>query len=161
MRIGIGYDVHRLTENRKCIIGGVEIPHTKGLLGHSDADVLVHAINDALLGAAALRDIGFHFPDTDMAYKDIDSLLLMERVVALLKTEGYTIVNVDATVMAEKPKIAPYVKEMIQKIAKVLEVDESAVNIKGTTTEKLGFVGREEGIAAEAVCLITKEKKAL
>ncbi len=158
-RVGLGYDVHVLTENRKCVLGGVEIPYEKGLLGHSDADVLVHAINDALLGAAALKDIGYHFPDWDPQYKDISSLLLMERVYALLQKEGYIVNNVDAVVIAQEPKIKQYVPQMVKNIARVLHVEENQVNIKGTTTEKLGFEGRKEGIASQAICSLLKIEK--
>lgn len=141
MRVGFGYDVHAFSENRKLILGGVEIPFEKGLLGHSDADVLVHAMNDALLGAAALRDIGYHFPDTDMKYKDIDSLILMAKVRDLLTEKGYRIENIDATVVAEEPKIKNVVPEMVKNIARTLRIQEDQVNIKGTTTEKTGISG--------------------
>lgn len=154
MRIGHGYDVHRLVEGRKLIIGGVEVPHSKGLDGHSDADVLIHAIMDALLGAAALGDIGKLFPDTDDAYLGIDSTILLHKVNDALVKKGYSICNVDATVLAQKPKLAPYIPEMKAKIAKVLALDEDQVNIKATTEERLGFTGMEQGIAAHAVCLI-------
>jgi len=154
MRIGHGYDVHRLVEDRKLILGGVEIPHTLGLLGHSDADVLLHAISDALLGAAALGDIGKHFPDTDPAYKGADSLVLLSHVVRLLKEKGYRIGNIDATVIAQKPKLAPFIPKMREKIAAVCDVTVDEVNIKATTEEKLGFTGQCEGIAAHAVALI-------
>ena len=150
-RIGTGYDVHRLVEGRKLILGGVEIPHAKGLLGHSDADVLTHAIMDALLGAAALGDIGRHFPDTDDAYKGISSITLLEKVGKLLEENFYHVGNVDVTLIAQKPKISPYIEEMRNNIAAALNLEMSRINIKGTTTEKLGFAGREEGIAAEAV----------
>ena len=154
MRVGIGYDVHRLVEGRRLILGGVEIPHTLGLLGHSDADVLVHAVMDALLGAAALGDIGQHFPDTDPAYEGADSLGLLARVGQLLQDEGYVIGNIDATVIAQKPKLAPHIAQMKENIAKTLGLDLSQVNIKATTEERLGFTGREEGISAQAVCAI-------
>lgn len=154
MRVGIGYDVHRLVEDRKLILGGVEIEHTLGLLGHSDADVLVHAIMDALLGAAALRDIGQHFPDTDPAYKGIDSMELLANVKELLLKEGYVIENIDATVIAQQPKIGPYIEQMRENIAKVLDVELSQINVKATTEERLGFTGREEGISAQAICLL-------
>ncbi len=157
MRIGHGYDVHALAEKRKLIIGGVDIPHAKGLEGHSDADVLLHAICDALLGAAALGDIGKHFPDTDGAYKGISSLVLLERVGTVLKANGYKVSNVDSTVIAQKPKLAPYIEEMRGNIASALKIDVDAVSVKATTEEHLGFSGREEGIAAHAVCLIEKE----
>ena len=158
-RIGHGYDVHKLTEGRKLILGGVEIPHTLGLLGHSDADVLVHAIMDAILGAAALGDIGKHFPDTDEKYKGADSLKLMERVRDLIKENGYEISNIDSTVIAQKPKLAPHIETMRENIAKTLNVSKDAVNVKATTTEHLGFEGRCEGISSHAVCIIEKITK--
>ena len=154
MRIGHGYDVHRLVEGRKCIIGGVEIPSDLGLLGHSDADVLLHAISDALLGAAALGDIGKHFPPSDNAFKDADSRELLRQVVALIEKSGYTVGNIDATVIAEKPKMAPYIDAMRQNIADDLKVDVSFVSVKATTEEGLGFTGEKLGIAAHAVCII-------
>ena len=154
MRIGSGYDVHRLCENRKLIIGGVEIPYEKGLLGHSDADVLVHAVMDALLGAAALGDIGRHFPDTDGEFKDISSLVLLEKVRLLLKEKGYYAVNVDATVIAQRPKMSPHIEKMRKNIADGLGIDVDCVNVKATTEEGLGFTGNGDGIAAQAVCLI-------
>lgn len=154
MRIGSGYDVHRLEENRKLIIGGVEIPHDRGLLGHSDADVLLHAVMDALLGAAALGDIGLHFPDTDETYRGADSRMLLRAVAEKLRDKGYVVGNVDATVIAQRPKLRPYIPQMIQNIAEDLEITEDQVNVKATTEEHLGFSGREEGIAASAVCLI-------
>ena len=154
MRVGTGYDVHRLVEGRKLILGGVEIPHTLGLLGHSDADVLVHAVMDALLGAAALGDIGQHFPDTDPAYEGADSLGLLAQVGQLLQDEGYVIGNIDATVIAQKPKLAPHIAQMKENIAKTLGLDLSQVNVKATTEEHLGFTGREEGISAQAVCTL-------
>lgn len=153
-RIGKGFDVHRLVEERKCIIGGVDIPNKKGLLGHSDADVLTHAIMDALLGAAALGDIGRIFPDSDEQFKDADSIKMLEQVGYMIREKGYGISNIDATVICERPKISPYVEEMIENIAKALKIDSDRINIKGTTTEKLGFTGRKEGIAAEAVCIL-------
>ena len=156
MRVGIGYDVHKLCENRKLILGGVDIPYEKGLLGHSDADVLLHAICDALLGAAALGDIGKHFPDNDMSYKNIDSMILLKRVCELILKEGYSISNIDATVVCQKPKLAPYIEQMRINISACLELDLSQVNIKATTTETLGFEGRKEGISSHAVCLIEK-----
>ncbi len=156
MRIGIGYDVHRLIEGRKLILGGVAIPFEKGLLGHSDADVLVHAINDALLGAAALGDIGTHFPDTDIKYKDISSILLLKEVKKILSEAGYKVVNIDSVICAERPKLSPYINEMRENIAAALTIDKNRVSIKATTTEKLGFEGREEGISSQAVCLIEK-----
>lgn len=156
IRVGTGYDVHRLVPDRKLILGGVEIPFEKGLLGHSDADVLTHTIMDALLGAAALGDIGRHFPDSDESYRDISSLLLLKRVKELLAERGYRIGNIDAVVIAQKPKIAPYIGQMISRVAETLEIEENRINIKGTTTEKLGFCGREEGIAAQASVLIRR-----
>lgn len=156
-RIGTGYDVHRLTEGRKLILGGVEIPFERGLLGHSDADVLLHAIMDALLGAAALGDIGRHFPDNDESYRGISSLTLLKRVGELLAENGCRIGNIDAVVIAQRPKIAPYIGEMTAHIAETLGIRENMINIKGTTTEKLGFCGREEGIAAQASVLIRKK----
>lgn len=154
MRIGHGYDVHRLCEGRRLIIGGVEIPHESGLLGHSDADVLLHAISDSLLGAAAMGDIGAMFPDTDPAFKDADSLVLLRQVVLRLNDAGFKPVNIDATIIAQKPKMRPYIDIMRENIAKTLEVDVSCVNVKATTEEKLGFTGSCEGIAAHCVCLI-------
>lgn len=154
MRIGHGYDVHRLTEQRKLIIGGVDIPYHKGLLGHSDADVLLHAVMDALLGAAALGDIGKHFPDSDPAYKGADSLELTRHVGALLKDSGYRVVNIDATVIAQAPKLAPHIEQMRLNIAQALDVSVEAVNVKATTEEHLGFTGDGSGISAHAVCLI-------
>lgn len=154
MRVGMGYDVHRLTKDRDLILGGVKIPWEKGLLGHSDADVLIHAIMDALLGAAALGDIGQHFPDTDPAYKGISSIRLLKHVAALLSEKGYGIGNIDAVIIAQKPKMAPHIPQMKENIAKALEIDMDCLNIKATTEEKLGFTGREEGIASEAVCLL-------
>lgn len=153
-RIGHGYDVHRLVSGRKLILGGVEIPTDIGLDGHSDADVLLHAICDALLGAAAMRDIGFHFPDNDASYKNISSLILLERVKELLDKENYIIGNIDATVIAQKPKLAPFITEMIQNISSALGISVNCVNIKATTEEGLGFTGTKEGIAAHAVVLI-------
>jgi 2-C-methyl-D-erythritol 2,4-cyclodiphosphate synthase len=156
MRIGTGYDVHKLVEGRDLILGGVNIPYEKGLLGHSDADVLLHAIMDAMLGAAALGDIGKHFPDTDPKYKGISSIKLLEYVNGFIADEGYTLGNCDVTIMAQKPKMLPHTSQMRENIAKALNVPVSAVNVKATTTEKLGFVGREEGIAAEAVCILNR-----
>lgn len=155
MRVGIGYDVHRLTEGRKLILGGVEIPHTLGLEGHSDADVAVHAVMDALLGAAALGDIGKHFPDTEETYRGISSLKLLEHVGKLLEQEGYVVENIDATIIAQKPKLRPYIQQMEENMAQVLKIDRSQINIKATTEEHLGFTGREEGISAQAVCALT------
>ena len=154
MRIGTGYDVHRLVEKRALILCGEEIPFEKGLLGHSDADVALHALMDALLGAAGLGDIGRHFPDTDEKYSGISSLQLLKQVMELLRAEGYSIGNADITIIAQRPKIAAYIPQMRQNIARILACDESQINIKGTTTEKLGFIGREEGIASEAVCIL-------
>ena len=154
MRIGTGYDVHRLVEGRALIMGGVDIPYEKGLLGHSDADVLVHAIMDALLGAAALGDIGRHFPDSDEAYRGISSIALLKHVKRLLDEELYFVQNIDATIIAQRPKFAPYLQTMVQNIAEALEIDEKQVNIKATTEEGLGFTGSGEGIAAQAVCLL-------
>lgn len=154
MRVGFGYDVHRLVEDRELIIGGIKIPYEKGLLGHSDADVLLHAIMDALLGAAALGDIGRHFPDTDPAYKGISSLRLLEHVRELLYQESYQIVNLDATIIAQRPKMAPYIPQMVAQVAKALQIEESQVNIKATTEEGLGFTGSGEGISAQAICAI-------
>lgn len=156
LRVGMGYDVHRLVPERELYLGGVRIEHTWGLLGHSDADVLIHAICDALLGAANLRDIGFHFPDTDSRYKGIDSKKLLSLTVALLLEKGWKIGNLDATVCAESPKLSPYIEKMKQCLAPILNVDVNDISIKATTTEKLGFTGREEGIAAYAVVLIAK-----
>lgn len=153
-RIGHGFDVHALVDGRDCIIGGVHIPHPQGLDGHSDADVLLHAICDALLGAAALGDIGKHFPPTDMRYKGIDSRQLLRHVVALLQEKGYAVGNIDATVICEAPRLGPHTQQMREHIAADCEVAPDAINVKATTTEKLGFTGRGEGIAAEAVCLI-------
>ncbi len=157
LRIGHGYDVHKLAEGRKCIIGGVEIENNGiGLLGHSDADVLLHAISDALLGAAALGDIGKHFPDTDPEYSGADSLVLLQRVAELLCNEGYKIVNIDSTVLAQAPKLAPHIEKMRNNIAKAVGIDVSLVSVKATTEEGLGFTGEKLGIAAHAVCLIEK-----
>ncbi len=157
MRIGLGYDVHALVEGRELILGGVSIPHTKGLLGHSDADVLVHAIMDALLGAAALGDIGKHFPDSDSKFKDISSLHLLSETKRILNENGFSVNNIDSTVVAQEPKIAPYIEEMRQNIARVLDIDISFVSVKATTTEHLGFEGRKEGISAySAVTVLQK-----
>ena len=156
MRIGIGYDVHRLEENRKLILGGVEIPHHLGLLGHSDADVLLHAVTDALLGALALGDIGKHFPDTDARYKDQDSRLFLRLAYALVKKEGYKLGNLDCVAMAQQPKLAPHIDLMRTYLAEDLQSDLAQISIKATTTEKLGFVGKEEGIAAQAICLLER-----
>ena len=154
LRIGHGYDVHRFAENRKLILGGVEIDCEKGLLGHSDADVLVHALMDSILGALAKGDIGKHFPDTDEKYKGADSLMLLERVCGIMRREGYELSNADCTVIAQAPKLAPHIDKMRQNIANVIGCDVSKINIKATTEEKLGFTGRLEGISAHAVCLI-------
>ena len=154
IRIGTGYDVHILTAGRKLIIGGVEIPHDKGLLGHSDADVLTHAVMDSLLGAAALGDIGRHFPDNDGKYKDIHSITLLEKVREILLQNGFKVNNIDATVVAQKPKMAPYIEQMRRNIADALKTDIKNVSIKATTTEKLGFEGEEKGISAQAVCTV-------
>lgn len=157
MRIGFGYDVHQLVEKRKLIIGGIEIPFEKGLLGHSDADVLVHAIMDSILGALALGDIGKHFPDTDNKYKDISSIFLLSEVYKLMEEGSYSIGNIDATVVAQRPKLAPYIEDMRKKVAEILHTSIDNVNIKATTTEWLGFVGREEGIASYSVCLLQRK----
>lgn len=154
MRIGMGYDVHKLVEGRELILGGVYIPWEKGLLGHSDADVLIHAVMDALLGAAALGDIGRHFPDTDPAYKGISSIVLLQHVAALLKENGFAVVNIDATVIAQKPKMAPHIPRMTENMAEALGIEQSRLNIKATTEEGLGFTGRGEGIASQAICLL-------
>ena len=156
MRIGQGYDVHRLVDGRKLVLGGVEIPFERGLLGHSDADVLLHAICDALLGAAALGDIGKHFPDTDERYKDISSLFLLENTDELLEQNGFKVVNIDSTVVAQAPRLSPYIKKMVCNISGVLGIEENQINVKATTEENLGFTGSGEGIAAYAVCIIKK-----
>ncbi len=158
MRIGSGFDVHQLVEGRKLIIGGVDIPHNKGLLGHSDADVLLHAVCDALLGAAALGDIGKHFADTDADYKDIDSRLLLRDVARKLEVAGFHVGNVDATIIAQEPKMAPHIPQMIANIADDLGIARKGVNVKATTTEQLGYIGRGEGIAAQAVALLLVAK---
>lgn len=155
MRIGMGYDVHRLVEGRELILGGVKIPYEKGLLGHSDADVIVHAIMDALLGAAALGDIGKHFPDTDPAYKGISSIKLLEYVQKLLEEHLFIIENIDATIIAQKPKMAPYREMMMENVARALKIERNQINIKATTEEGLGFTGAGEGISAQAICLLT------
>ena len=154
MRIGMGYDVHRLTEGRKLILGGVEIPYEKGLLGHSDADVLIHAVMDALLGAAALGDIGKHFPDTDEQYRGISSIVLLKHVAALLEENCFVIENIDATVIAQRPKLLPYMEQMRANIGDALGLETDRVNVKATTEEGLGFTGSGEGISAQAVCLL-------
>ena len=158
MKVGMGYDVHRLTENRNLILGGVKIPWEKGLLGHSDADVLIHAIMDALLGAAALGDIGQHFPDTDPAYKGISSIKLLVHVAELLRKQEYAVGNIDATVIAQKPKMAPHIPQMRKNMADALGISESKINIKATTEEGLGFTGRGEGIASQAICLLIEKQ---
>lgn len=154
MRIGHGYDVHRLSEDRRLIIGGVEIPYEKGLLGHSDADVLTHAVMDSLLGACALGDIGKHFPDSDERYRDADSIELLKHCCGILKDNGYRIINVDSTICAQAPKLAPYIEDMRRRLSEAMEIDISAVSVKATTEEKLGFTGEGLGISATAVCLI-------
>lgn len=156
MRVGMGYDVHKLVKNRKLILGGVEIPYEYGLLGHSDADVLVHAIMDALLGAAALRDIGRHFPDNDPAYEGADSIELLKKVGEMLEERMYLIENIDATVIAQKPKLLPYIDTMVKNVAEALHLEEDQVNIKATTEEGLGFTGKKEGISTQAICCISK-----
>ncbi len=157
LRIGHGYDVHRLVEDRKLIIGGVEIPFEKGLLGHSDADVLLHAVGDSLMGAAALGDIGCIFPDNDPKFKDADSLVLLKEVADLLRSNGYYVVNIDATLIAQSPKMRPYIDEMRKNIASACGIDISFVSVKATTEEGLGFTGNGDGISAHSVCLINKE----
>ena len=154
MRIGHGYDVHKLVEGRDLILGGVKIPHHVGLLGHSDADVMLHAVSDALLGAAGLRDIGYHFPDTDPQYKGADSRMLLRTVKKLLDEKGYRISNVDVTLLAQKPKVKPYIPQMMENITADLEIDITRVNVKATTEEGLGFTGAEQGMACHAVCLL-------
>ena len=156
IRVGMGYDVHALVEGRKLFLGGVQIPHDRGLLGHSDADVLIHAVCDALLGAANMRDIGYHFPDTSDETKDMDSKIILRRTVELSGQKGYKVGNIDATVCAQHPKLNPFIPEMCQSMAQVIGCDPDCVSVKATTTEHLGFTGREEGISAYAVCLITK-----
>ena len=158
MRIGYGYDVHKLVKNRKLILGGVDIPYEKGLLGHSDADVLIHAIIDSILGAAALRDIGYHFPDSDEKYRGVSSIFLMKETAKLLKNAGFEISNIDSTIVAQQPKLAPYIPQMIKNMAEALEIREDQINVKGKTEEKLGFTGNGEGMKAEAVCLINEIK---
>ena len=157
IRVGLGYDVHKLVEGRDLILGGVNIPWELGLLGHSDADVVVHAIMDALLGAAALRDIGRHFPDTDPQYKGISSILLLQKVGELLEEKGYEIVNIDATIIAQKPKLLPYIDSMIENVANTLHLSVDQVNIKATTEEGLGFTGTLQGISSQAICAISKK----
>lgn len=157
IRVGFGYDVHQLTENRELWLGGVQIPHDKGALGHSDADVLLHAICDALLGAAGKRDIGFYFPDTSSEFKNIDSKILLQRTIQVLKDDGWKVGNIDSTLCMERPKIMSFVPEMKKVISSICEIDEEDVSIKATTSEKMGFVGREEGVNAYAVTLIQKD----
>lgn len=157
MRVGFGYDVHKLTENRDLILGGIKIPYEMGLLGHSDADVLLHAIMDSLLGAAALGDIGKHFPDTDSRYLGISSIDLLKQVFLLLKEKNYNIINIDATIVAQKPKLISYIEDMKKNISKCINININQINIKATTEEGLGFTGRKEGISAFAVCLIENE----
>lgn len=157
MRVGMGYDVHKLTEGRDLILGGVKIPWEKGLLGHSDADVLIHAVMDALLGASALGDIGKHFPDTDPAYKGISSLKLLEYVMDLLEKNGFSVGNVDVVIIAQKPKMAPHIPQMRKNLAEAMRIPEARVNVKATTEEGLGFTGRGEGIASQAVCLLEEK----
>ena len=159
MRVGLGYDVHKLVEGRKLIMGGVEIPHTHGLLGHSDADVLVHAIMDSMLGALALGDIGKHFPDNDEKYKGADSIKLLEFVNNLIVEKGYTIGNIDSTIIAQSPKMAPHIEVMRNNIAKAINTDVSRINVKATTEEGLGFTGAKEGIAAQSICLLVNVDK--
>jgi 2-C-methyl-D-erythritol 2,4-cyclodiphosphate synthase len=158
MRIGNGYDVHRLVAGRRLILGGVDVPHTKGLLGHSDADVLLHALSDAILGAIGEGDIGRHFPDTDPAYKGADSVKLLRHVMAIADAKGFRIVNVDTTIVAQRPKLAPFIPQMRLNIARALATEEERVNVKATTTEELGFAGRGEGIAAYAVALLERKR---
>ncbi|MBC7087008.1 MAG: 2-C-methyl-D-erythritol 2,4-cyclodiphosphate synthase [Tissierellales bacterium] len=157
MRIGFGMDVHQFNEHRELILGGVKIQHEKGLLGHSDADVLVHSIMDAILGALALGDIGKHFPDTDMAYKDISSMILLKKVYELMKNSGYKVGNIDAVIAAQNPKLAPYINKMRENVANALNTNIENISIKATTTEKLGFEGREEGMTSYCVCLLEKD----
>lgn len=156
IRIGQGFDIHQLQEGRKLIIGGIDIPHEKGLLGHSDADVLLHAISDACLGALALGDIGKHFPDTDAAFKDADSRELLKQIWTMIKEKGYRLGNLDCTIIAQRPKMAPHITAMRESIASLVEADVSQINVKATTGEKLGFIGREEGIASQAIVLLQK-----
>ncbi len=156
IRVGLGYDVHKLVEGLPFTIGGIQIPHSKGTLGHSDGDVLIHAICDALLGAANMQDIGYHFPDTDQAYKGIDSKILLAKTIELIKAKGYSISNIDSTISLQKPKLKPYIETMKTTLAKVCNIPVDDISIKATTTEKLGFEGREEGVSAQAVVLICK-----
>lgn len=159
IRVGTGYDVHKLVEDRDLILGGVKIPHTTGLLGHSDADVLLHAIMDAMLGAVAMGDIGKHFPDTDTAYKGASSMKLLEHVYQLIRQKGYVVGNIDATIIAQRPKLRPYIEEMEKNIAKVLQIDANQINVKATTEEQLGFTGRMEGISTQAICCLIKKSE--
>ena len=159
MRVGLGYDVHKLVEGRKLIIGGVDIPHEKGLLGHSDADVLIHAVMDSILGALALGDIGKHFPDTDKKYKGADSMKLLEFVYNLINEKGYSIGNIDCTIIAQSPKMAPHIQNMRENIAKILNTSVENINVKATTEEGLGFTGAKEGISAQSICLLVKVDK--
>jgi 2-C-methyl-D-erythritol 2,4-cyclodiphosphate synthase len=156
IKVGFGFDVHQLQEGRKLVLGGVDIPHVKGALGHSDADVVIHALCDALLGAAGLKDIGFYFPDTDASFKNIDSTILLARVIELLEERNYTVGNADISLVLEKPKIKPYIDLMKERLAPILKISTEDISIKATTNEKLGYVGREEGVAAYAVVLIQK-----
>ena len=158
MRIGHGYDVHKLVENRKLILGGVEIPYEKGLLGHSDADVLVHAVMDSILGALALGDIGMHFPDNDVKYKGADSIELLKKVCGIMSEKGYKLGNIDTTIICQEPKLAPFIEKMRENIANALNCDVGSVSVKATTEEKLGFTGNKEGISAHAVCLLEELK---
>jgi len=158
MRVGIGYDIHRLKKGYDLTLGGVKIPHEKGLIGHSDADVLIHALIDALLGAASLGDIGRHFPDDESKYKDISSIILLEKTVDLLKNKNYNINNIDLIIIAEKPKIMPYTTKIVSKLVEILEIEENRINLKATTAEGLGFVGTEKGIAAKAIVSIIKDE---
>lgn len=156
LRIGYGYDVHRLEEGKDLYLGGIKIPHYKGCIAHSDGDVLIHAICDAILGAAALRDIGYHFPDTDNQFKNIDSKILLKKTIHILNEQGYSIVNIDSTICLQKPKLKSFIPEMIKTLASVINIDDNKISIKATTTEKLGFIGEEKGIAAHAMVLIEK-----
>ena len=156
IKVGFGFDVHQLQEGRKLVLGGVDVPHVKGALGHSDADVVIHALCDALLGAAGLKDIGFYFPDTDATFKNIDSRILLEKVIQLIEERNFTVGNADISLVLEKPKIKPYIDEMKAQLSKIIKIDAEDISIKATTNEKLGYVGREEGVAAYAVVLIQK-----
>lgn len=156
IRVGYGYDVHQLAEGKELYLGGIKIPHTKGCIAHSDGDVLIHAICDAILGAAAMRDIGYHFPDTAQKYKNIDSKILLQQTLDIVSGKGYSIVNIDSTICLQQPKISNYIPEMVKTLANILDTDQENISVKATTTEKLGFIGREEGISAHAVVLIKK-----